>query len=78
MILATSASRILASYMRVSGIWSHTNPSKTAFGLYLVLVLYTLYTSTVFVLLAAQPRQGTGRSKFIERAQFILGYPNLE
>ena len=46
--------------------------------LYLVLVLYTLYTSTVFVLLAAQPRQGTGRSKFIERAQFILGYPNLE
>ena len=46
MILATSASRILASYMRVSGIWSHTNPSKTAFVLYLVVVLYTSYTST--------------------------------
>ena len=47
MILATSASRILAIYMRVSGIWSHTNPTKTAFVLYLVLVLYTLYTSTL-------------------------------
>ena len=46
MILGTSASRILASYIRVSGIWSHTNPRKTAFGLYLVLGLYTPNTST--------------------------------
>ena len=48
LIRETSASRIFAIYNRVSGIWSHTNPSKTAFGLYLVLVLYTLYTSTSY------------------------------
>jgi hypothetical protein len=45
-LLRTSASRILAIYMRVSGAWSHTNPSKTAFGLYLVVGLYCLNTST--------------------------------
>jgi hypothetical protein len=45
-LLRTSASRILAIHMRVSGVRSHTNASKTAFGLYLVVGLYCLNTST--------------------------------